>query len=351
MVEVLAPVIERSPLQIALLDLSSERIEEASVLTTERFGEHVRLGDLVVEVGSARRSLELLREGVIGGYRAHRHYRLADGTVQEVELWIQGLGAEVPRHWALVVFSLEDEEVDFEAGHPQAATLGPLACGVADRDCRVEIVSADAKHVCDVDPEEVIGRRLASFVLGEDRDRAERAGQYAIAEHVGVCVHVRLVHGERLAHVLLVPLSDGNATRLSFVVSPDPQPPPGRDKGRLAEIEQRLWRIALEIQAAGVTLGSPAILSASPLSHLEELSSRQWQILERLARGERVAQIARAMYLSPSTVRNHLVAMYRKFNVHSQAELLDRVRSLETAPHEPPLRERARGERHTPRNQ
>ena len=49
---------------------------------------------------------------------------------------------------------------------------------------------------------------------------------------------------------------------------------------------------------------------------------RQWEILIRLVRGQRVKDIADALYLSPSTVRNHLTAIYRKFGVHSQAELL-----------------------------
>ena len=31
------------------------------------------------------------------------------------------------------------------------------------------------------------------------------------------------------------------------------------------------------------------------------------------------------MYLSPSTVRNHLTAIYRKFGVHSQAALLAKL--------------------------
>jgi DNA-binding NarL/FixJ family response regulator len=52
------------------------------------------------------------------------------------------------------------------------------------------------------------------------------------------------------------------------------------------------------------------------------LSMRQWEILTRLVRGQRVQEIADALYLSPSTVRNHLTAIYRKFGVHSQAELL-----------------------------
>jgi DNA-binding NarL/FixJ family response regulator len=55
---------------------------------------------------------------------------------------------------------------------------------------------------------------------------------------------------------------------------------------------------------------------------VEKLSSRQCEILTRLIRGQRVRDIADSMYLSPSTVRNHLTAIYKKFGVHSQGELL-----------------------------
>jgi len=57
----------------------------------------------------------------------------------------------------------------------------------------------------------------------------------------------------------------------------------------------------------------------------ESLSTRQWEIVTRLVRGERIEDIAAALYLSPSTVRNHLTAIYRKFGVHSQAEFLAKL--------------------------
>ena len=45
----------------------------------------------------------------------------------------------------------------------------------------------------------------------------------------------------------------------------------------------------------------------------------------RLVHGERVSDIAAALFLSPSTVRNHLTAIYKKFGVHSQAGLLAKL--------------------------
>jgi DNA-binding NarL/FixJ family response regulator len=94
---------------------------------------------------------------------------------------------------------------------------------------------------------------------------------------------------------------------------------------RAARLEDRLWRIALEIATAGIGdaptsgemwWGDPA---------LRDLSRRQLEILHRLLRGERVPTIARDLFLSRSTVRNHLSAIYRRLGVHSQAELLARL--------------------------
>jgi DNA-binding CsgD family transcriptional regulator len=67
-------------------------------------------------------------------------------------------------------------------------------------------------------------------------------------------------------------------------------------------------------------------LDEAALSDLGPLPDRQREVLVRLVRGERVGQIAREMYLSESTVRNHLVGIFRKAGVHSQQELLSRLR-------------------------
>lgn len=46
------------------------------------------------------------------------------------------------------------------------------------------------------------------------------------------------------------------------------------------------------------------------------------EIVVKLVAGKRVPEIAREMYLSPSTIRNHLTAVFRRFGVHSQVELI-----------------------------
>lgn len=94
---------------------------------------------------------------------------------------------------------------------------------------------------------------------------------------------------------------------------------------RAARLESHLWRIALEIQASGI--GGAANKTGGLRFHpgLRGLTKRQSEILRHLLRGERIPAIAEALFLSPSTVRNHLSTIYRRVGVHSQSELLARL--------------------------
>ncbi len=105
---------------------------------------------------------------------------------------------------------------------------------------------------------------------------------------------------------------------------------PADYRDRLTDLEQRLARIAHEVDAAG--LFRPISHGADPAQYpgLADLTPRQSEILTRLLRGERVPTISRGMHLAASTVRNHLTTIYRKVGVHSQPELLERLRT--TAP-------------------
>lgn len=85
-----------------------------------------------------------------------------------------------------------------------------------------------------------------------------------------------------------------------------------------------LSRIGNELQLLGL---STASLPAHPprLDHpaLHELSPREREVLVELAAGHRVPAIAKRLFISPHTVRNHLKSIYRKVGVDSQVTLLE----------------------------
>jgi DNA-binding NarL/FixJ family response regulator len=91
-------------------------------------------------------------------------------------------------------------------------------------------------------------------------------------------------------------------------------------------------------RASRGSVNGPRSLSARSLNpqslarrrQLAQLSEREREILLHLAKGARTVTISQALHLSTHTVRNHIKAMFRKLDVHSQAELvaLARMRSF-----------------------
>jgi len=98
--------------------------------------------------------------------------------------------------------------------------------------------------------------------------------------------------------------------------------PGATDSERVARLEDQLARIRQVVQAKDGD-------GAARMVDLSELTVRQREIVERLLEGHRVDAIARDLNVSPSTVRNHLSAIFEKLGVASQSELIEllRVRS------------------------
>jgi DNA-binding CsgD family transcriptional regulator len=75
------------------------------------------------------------------------------------------------------------------------------------------------------------------------------------------------------------------------------------------------------------TPGCAFVFYALPGSALlRGLTSRECEIVTRLRDGDRVPAIAVKLFLSQSTVRNHLASVFAKLGVASQQELLDSFR-------------------------
>lgn len=93
----------------------------------------------------------------------------------------------------------------------------------------------------------------------------------------------------------------------------------------LANVASRLQSLSFAASLtdrAGIPIDAPA---------LSELSAREKQILALLMQNLRVPAIAERLFISQSTVRNHLKAIYRKVGVSSQGELIDWVTSLSSS--------------------
>ena len=122
------------------------------------------------------------------------------------------------------------------------------------------------------------------------------------------------------------PLGDHNQSSFAVTFSFLPPSDDGASGGdRASRLEGHLWRIAVEVQAAGI--GDLALSGETwrPDAALTGLTRRQSEIIRGLRQGQRVHAIAQRLFVSESTVRNHLSAIYRKVGVHSQSELLARL--------------------------
>lgn len=340
----LREAIHRSFLPIALLDLDDMRLLEANAAARAAIG----LGDrdplpaTLTELlepdahEQSRQALAVLASGAVLAFESHRRLRCSDGSTFDAHLWVRSL-RPMDLHAALVIFSeFEGDDLGDIATAAPGARLdlgGAVAVGSLDLELRILSCSADIVELLDEEPEDLIGSSLSGRVHPDDAATLLLGIGRAVADEHGSAMHVRLRTRDG-AHVgirlVVNPIRGTTLARLGFVMTAET--PDRADDGRVADLERHLWRIALEVESAGVSHGVRRVPAASTVRGLDELSPRQWEIVTRLLRGDRVPEIARSLFLSQSTVRNQLGAVYRKLGVHSQTELLALLRGRETEP-------------------
>lgn len=91
--------------------------------------------------------------------------------------------------------------------------------------------------------------------------------------------------------------------------------------------EEALRQLGRGLRAVNIGETLAAVDRAQPAG-AAQLSSRELEIVARLVSGDRVPAIARGLFLSQSTIRNHLSSAYLKLGVTSQQELIDLFRTL-----------------------
>jgi FixJ family two-component response regulator len=104
-----------------------------------------------------------------------------------------------------------------------------------------------------------------------------------------------------------------------------------RAAGELRDIagtlQDRMQTLEAALQSPG-RVRPGVIPSARPLDSelLDKLSAREQEIVLQLHGGRSVNDVAKALRISVHTVRNHVKSAFKKLGVHSQAELLERLR-------------------------
>jgi PAS domain S-box-containing protein len=339
----LRQALEQSALPVAVLDLTTMQLTAANRAACEITGrtypiEPLGIGEVLSpdEAEHARHALQLIADGTIHGYEARRKLMRTDGVVVESHVWVRGI-ENSPHPQAFIVFMPEGAgklaPEDYGDLPSMRLALGrPVAVGSMEIDTRIIRISAEIEKLLGQSPARVRGTLMVDRVHPEDVATFLMALASALDHGEGMAMHVRVCGAPNEyvpLHVLVSPGSGQSGLRVGLVLTRE-SAASARSDDRIAELEQHLWRIGVEVQAAGVADGMHRLPDAQQLPGLEELSTRQWQILTRLLQGERVPAIAQALFVSQSTVRSHLAEIFRKLNVRSQADLISLFRQSPT---------------------
>lgn len=100
----------------------------------------------------------------------------------------------------------------------------------------------------------------------------------------------------------------------------------GSDLARIQRLEQGLRRTADDLRRLAPSAESPRpARQLTEIEELQELSTREWEVLRCLLDSLGIDGSATRLEISPHTVRNHIKSILRKAQVRSQSELLTKI--------------------------
>jgi PAS domain S-box-containing protein len=329
-------LVRRNRLPITLIRLEDRRIVEVSEPMASALGGRRELllqrdlADFVAERETARSRLALLASGEVDGYRVlRREYRRLDGTTFTGDGWVSACTDETPRRLAVVVIMPVDEATPGRDLRLANARSDVVVLGTVDGSWRIDRISADVEQLLGYGAADVIGRSLADLVQPADLPCILIALGHGLRTSGGTTarLHLRSADGKwLLCRAMITPLADPTGSGLGFAFSLSGLAVTDEVADRVRELEDRLRRIVRELADTGLVARISAMPTARELPALAALSGQELKIVARLNAGERVPMIARQLFLSQSTVRNHLASVYRKLGVRSQQELLTLLR-------------------------
>ena len=277
----------------------------------------------------ARVSLSLLSAGTLDSYTRRVHLLRAGARPAASGVHVSAWVEHGHRHLALGTI-LPDVARSAEPDRPvQGLTPEIVVIGTLDEHWRIDRITSDGAEVFPYPPDQLLGKSAFAGVHAGDVGILLMLAAHSAARDGRATGRVR-VRGRDgswlVARLTLQPLAGAGAAAFAFSLTVDGEHAGGTRRPELPDLDTLLDRNEREIRAAGLAAWMAALPTALDLPELGSLTTREYEIVLRLVAGHRVAMIARELFISESTVRNHLTAIFRRFGVHSQTELLERLR-------------------------
>lgn len=318
----LVAVVSRSPVPALLLQVPSEVILAASEAAAGAVG--VEPPDLVghsfeeFTTDDPTGAVEMLLTGRLKGFEAERTLRLRDG-VQRVGVWVRVLEQPPPIEFILAVLWRAGSSATSQLPIPGADEPHAIF-GTVSSELLIERISEDVS-ILGLEASELVGVPILRLVSADSAADTLVALAEASSRERGVCTSVLVPspEGAVLAELLVRRLVPSMSFAFSLVCAGDQVSGPLGAEEALRELGRGLR--ALDIGEVASVLDRAGPVGA------ERLSSRESEIVARLVSGDRVPAIAQALFLSQSTIRNHLSSAFAKLGVTSQQELVDLYRA------------------------
>jgi PAS domain-containing protein/DNA-binding CsgD family transcriptional regulator len=330
--------VRTSPLAIGLVELSTLCFVDLSpraaelLRTTPEHGVGLSYLSVTERPQESAETFRLVREKILDGIRGRRRFHRPDGSI--VELQVTGWAVR-SRNGADLGLWIASEVSDAEHAAAGEDVVAPPLWGregsdlegaqmTLDDHWRIAHATTASGVVLGRTPSELLGTSIIELTHADDQ-AALLLAFARVTTDASSDVRVRLRHQDgswRTIHAKLTMLDGNGRSTFALVVARVVEPETPNSSDGATQLAGHLRRIAAQIEEAGILAPLLETVVALGVPVTAELSPRQVEIASRLLGGERVPTIAADLYLSQGTVRNHLSAIFQKFGVHSQRELL-----------------------------
>ena len=334
--------VRHSPLPITLIRLSDGQTLEVSdgLVRFARMDRESllskRVADYTEEPEVASASFALLASGALDGYTRKASFRRPDGEVVTFSVWVGALTETQPPRHAVATILTTANASDPSPAHDDISSTENLMIGTIDAQWRIDRITGADDPVLAYRPQQVLGNSAFAAIHPEDVGVGMLLAAHSNLRKGVTFGRIRFAArdgGWVTRQVSLQPLTGEGSEGFAFTVCREASQPHPADP--CVDAAEGLSAALQATDAHRRTSGLAAWMAASPTAlgvpELSTLTAREYEIVLRLAFGDRVRTIAEDLHLSQSTVRNHLTTVFRKFNVSSQIELLARLRAASAA--------------------